>query len=171
MGQVGVLPGRPAHSVDRPRAAGFLRRCYLMETGIVKGTGSGLMAIALMMVSTGRASGAELKAGVARLDITPPLSMKATLGGYGDRMNKPATGVHDRVFAKALVLAHDQIPADDIVSKLREKKINVHRSRSSSTLLDATARSLPDLVRVSPHYYNADEEVERFIQSMKAILS
>ena len=63
------------------------------------------MAIVSMMVSTGRASGAELKAGVARLDITPPLRMKATLGGYGARMNKPATGIHDRVFAKALVLS------------------------------------------------------------------
>jgi neutral ceramidase len=43
-------------------------------------------------------------AGVARVDMTPPLSMKATLGGYGERMNKPAVGVHDRVFAKALWL-------------------------------------------------------------------
>jgi hypothetical protein len=47
---------------------------------------------------------AELKAGVARIDLTPPMSMKAPLGGYGERMNKPAQGVHDRIFAKALVL-------------------------------------------------------------------
>src|SRR5690349_11542410 len=45
-----------------------------------------------------------LMAGVARVDITPPLQMKASLGGYGDRMNKPATGIHDRVWAKALTL-------------------------------------------------------------------
>ncbi len=45
-----------------------------------------------------------LSAGVARIDITPPLEMEATLGGYGERMNKPATGIHDRIFAKALVL-------------------------------------------------------------------
>jgi hypothetical protein len=52
-----------------------------------------------------RASAAELKAGVARVDLTPPLELHAPLGGYGERMNRPAEGVHDRIFAKALVLA------------------------------------------------------------------
>ena len=50
------------------------------------------------------AQGAELKAGVARVDVTPPLEMHCPLGGYGERMNRPAEGVHDRVFAKALVV-------------------------------------------------------------------
>jgi hypothetical protein len=43
-------------------------------------------------------------AGVAKVDITPPLEMKASLGGYGERMSQPATGVHDRLWAKALVM-------------------------------------------------------------------
>src|SRR5882762_624222 len=45
-----------------------------------------------------------LKAGAARANLTPPLEMKAALGGYGARMSKPAIGVHDAVWAKALVL-------------------------------------------------------------------
>ncbi len=48
---------------------------------------------------------ALLDAGIARIDITPPLSLNAPLGGYGERMNKPAQGVHDRIFAKALFLS------------------------------------------------------------------
>lgn len=51
---------------------------------------------------------AQLKAGVARVDLTPPLEMKTPLGGYGERMNRPAEGVHDRIFAKALVLSDGQ---------------------------------------------------------------
>jgi alpha-L-rhamnosidase len=47
----------------------------------------------------------EMTAGVARTDLTPPMEMGASLGGYGERMSRPAEGVHDRVFAKALVLA------------------------------------------------------------------
>lgn len=47
---------------------------------------------------------APLEAGVARIDLTPPLTMKAALGGYGARLSRPATGVHDRIWAKALVL-------------------------------------------------------------------
>lgn len=41
---------------------------------------------------------------VARVDLTPPLEMKFALGGYGSRMNKPAIGVHDKIWAKAVVL-------------------------------------------------------------------
>ena len=50
---------------------------------------------------------AELKAGVARVDLTPPLDLLAPLGGYGERMNRPAEGVHDRIFAKALILSQE----------------------------------------------------------------
>ena len=51
------------------------------------------------------AAAAELKAGVARIDLTPPPELNAPLGGYGERMNAPAEGVHDRIMAKALVLS------------------------------------------------------------------
>ncbi len=48
---------------------------------------------------------AKLTGGTARIDLTPTLEMKAALGGYGERMSRPAEGIHDRVFAKALVLS------------------------------------------------------------------
>lgn len=51
---------------------------------------------------------AELLVGVARVDLTPPLEMKAPLGGYGARMNRSAEGVHDRIFAKAIVISDGQ---------------------------------------------------------------
>jgi hypothetical protein len=62
-----------------------------------------LICFALVVLTT-VARGAELKAGVARIDMTPPLEFGAPLGGYGERMSRPAEGVHDRIFAKALVL-------------------------------------------------------------------
>lgn len=62
--------------------------------------------LAASVMRTGFA--AELRAGVARVDITPPLSLKPPLGGYGARMNRPAEGVHDRIFAKALIIADGQ---------------------------------------------------------------
>jgi hypothetical protein len=66
---------------------------------------STLLLSALTHYSAVSAIAAELRAGVARVDLTPPLSMKAPLGGYGARMNRPATGVHDRIFAKVLVVS------------------------------------------------------------------
>lgn len=49
----------------------------------------------------------EMNAGVARIDLTPPMEMGASLGGYGERLSRPAEGVHDRIFAKGLVLAKE----------------------------------------------------------------
>jgi cysteine desulfurase / selenocysteine lyase len=60
-------------------------------------------------------------------------------------------------------------PARDIVAALRPRRINCHSSRPSSTLLDARARRLPDLVRASVHYYNTEEEVERFAAALAAL--
>lgn len=54
--------------------------------------------------AAGAGMAAALDAGVARVDLTPPEELNAALGGYGDRMSKPAEGVLDRVFAKALVI-------------------------------------------------------------------
>jgi neutral ceramidase len=58
-----------------------------------------------LVPASGRLQAEELKAGVATVDITPPLELNSPLGGYGERMNRPAEGVHDRIFAKALVVS------------------------------------------------------------------
>jgi len=49
---------------------------------------------------------ASLRAGAARVDITPDLNKfkKLSLGGYGARFGKYAEGVHDPIFARALVI-------------------------------------------------------------------
>jgi selenocysteine lyase/cysteine desulfurase len=52
--------------------------------------------------------------------------------------------------------------ADDIVAALHQRRINTVTSSPRSTLLDATARRLPPVVRASVHYYNSEEEVARF---------
>ena len=63
------------------------------------------LSLAALATWTGiEAKAAELRAGIAKIDLTPPLSLKSSLGGYGDRMNRPATGVHDRIMAKALAM-------------------------------------------------------------------
>ena len=67
-----------------------------------------LLALSLTVASRSDPQAAELSAGVSAIDITPPLEFGCPLGGYGERMSRPAEGVHDRVFAKALVLSDRQ---------------------------------------------------------------
>ncbi len=68
------------------------------------------LAAVLISVSSAAIAGdsSTLLASVSRVDLTPPLSMKAALGGYGDRDSKPATGIHDAVWVKALMLAQGE---------------------------------------------------------------
>jgi neutral ceramidase len=49
-----------------------------------------------------------LQANTARVNLTPPLDYKFSLGGYGERMNNPAEGVHDSIWVKALVMRDSQ---------------------------------------------------------------
>jgi len=58
-----------------------------------------------LIATSPQAAATPLKAGVARVDLTPPMELKAPLGGYGARMSKPAVGVHDRIFAKGIVIS------------------------------------------------------------------
>ena len=64
----------------------------------------------------------------------------------------------------------DGIASADIAPALRREAINVSVSRPDSTLLDATARNLPPLVRASVHYFNTEDEVERFCGAVGKVL-
>ena len=60
----------------------------------------------------------------------------------------------------------DNISAQEIKTRLAQKNINVSVSDPGSTLLDSTNRGLKDIVRVSPHYYNSESEIEQFIAAV-----
>ncbi len=60
--------------------------------------------------------------------------------------------------------------ADEVKAALSGVGINVSTSKASSTLLDATARSLPTLVRASPHYYNTDEELQKLVAFCRSLV-
>ena len=63
----------------------------------------------------------------------------------------------------------DGLSSDDIKTRLRAERVNVSVSPPSSTLLDTLARDLPPLVRASVHYYNSEDEVDRFLAAVRAL--
>ena len=56
----------------------------------------------------------------------------------------------------------EQMPAEALQGALARRRINTSLTTTSSTLLDMSERSLPAMVRASVHYYNSEEELERF---------
>jgi cysteine desulfurase / selenocysteine lyase len=59
-----------------------------------------------------------------------------------------------------VTFAVDGLPAEQAKEALAKKRINVSVSRTSSAVIDALERQLPDVVRASVHYFNTDEELE-----------
>jgi cysteine desulfurase / selenocysteine lyase len=62
------------------------------------------------------------------------------------------------------------IEPEEIKRKLAEQKINVSVTTRSSTLLDMEARKIESMVRASVHYYNSEEEVEKFCGSVASFI-
>jgi selenocysteine lyase/cysteine desulfurase len=58
-----------------------------------------------------------------------------------------------------------------IFNSLQEKSINVSVSGQTSTRLDMESRNLTDLIRASVHYYNSEQEVERFCETLSSLIS
>jgi len=56
-----------------------------------------------------------------------------------------------------------------IEARLRENKIHVSVSSPASTLIDATRRELPTLVRASVHYYNQETQIDALVSCVKTI--
>ena len=62
-------------------------------------------------------------------------------------------------------------PPRDIRRRLAEQKMNVSVSPAEYTRLDMEERGLESVVRASVHYYNSEDEVERFCQAVERIAS
>jgi len=59
--------------------------------------------------------------------------------------------------------------ADATVAGLRENGIVIGASTPFSTLIDAQRRKLPTVMRMAPHYYNTEAEIERFFAVLKGL--
>lgn len=59
---------------------------------------------------------------------------------------------------------------DALKEALGHASINVTVSRASSTLLEMTERGLTEVVRASVHYYNSEEELDRFIAVLAGLV-
>jgi cysteine desulfurase/selenocysteine lyase len=84
----------------------------------------------------------------------------------------PGVIVRDRGVTQCGIVTfsvEDKSP-DEIKLALGKQHINVSVTRRGSTLLDMDARELESMVRASVHYYNSEDEVERFCRAVEALL-
>jgi len=92
-------------------------------------------------------------------------SLRAQLAGI------PGVSVHDIGKRKCGIVTFSLAGVDssEVETRLRQLGINVSMTTPRSTLIDATRRELPDMVRSSVHYYNQDSELEALVNAVTEI--
>ena len=92
-------------------------------------------------------------------------NLRAELGGIS------GVTLHDSGQRKCAIVTFSlqNLPAVKVKARLSEKGINVSSSSPDSTLIDATNRGLGEIVRVSPHYYNSETEIDRFLEVVREL--
>ncbi len=65
----------------------------------------------------------------------------------------------------------DQLEPVAIKQALSEKRINVSTSKGSGSLVSFQERGLKEVVRASVHYFNTDEEIDYFVDTLKKVIA
>jgi cysteine desulfurase / selenocysteine lyase len=113
-------------------------------------------------------------AGYAQEWGIPAIAARVTALAEGLRArlgDVPGVTVHDVGERRCGIVTFSQegIEAPDVRHRLGEQGFSVSVSAASSTLLDFDRRQLPPLVRASVHYYNTDDELDRFAAAVAAL--
>jgi selenocysteine lyase/cysteine desulfurase len=61
--------------------------------------------------------------------------------------------------------------AEEIKLALRERGINTSVSRKKDGLLDMEAKQATSALRLSPHYYNTEDEIDRAVETLRELLA
>jgi selenocysteine lyase/cysteine desulfurase len=83
----------------------------------------------------------------------------------------PGVSTHDLGSTRcAIVTARvDGVPAADVVAALGRAGINVTATVAEHTQFDTEVRDVHPLVRLSPHYYNTEAELDRAVEAIAAL--
>lgn len=75
---------------------------------------------------------------------------------------------HDKGITRGgiVTFAVDGVASEDVQTRLSAQQINTSTSPAGHARLDLPHRGLPTLVRASVHYYNTDDEIDRFVAAI-----
>ena len=83
----------------------------------------------------------------------------------------PHVATHDlgRVRCAIVTASVDGVPAADVAAELGRANVNVTTTVPANTPFDTEDRGVHPLVRLSPHYYNTEAEVQRVVELLAAL--
>jgi selenocysteine lyase/cysteine desulfurase len=66
--------------------------------------------------------------------------------------------------------AFEGCDSQDVVTRLRESNVNTSATFRRWAWFDMTDKGVEHAVRISPHYYNTEEEIDRFIEIVRRVV-
>lgn len=80
----------------------------------------------------------------------------------------PGVALRDKGAERSAIVSFTKAdePAEALHRRLREAGINTSVTRRRSTMFDMTDRGLDAMLRASPHYYNSETEIDRFVETV-----
>jgi cysteine desulfurase / selenocysteine lyase len=81
----------------------------------------------------------------------------------------PGVALHDQGETKGAIVTFTVAgrPARRVQADLAARGVNVSIMSTSSARLDLEARGIDELIRASVHYFNADEELDRLVETVR----
>lgn len=85
-------------------------------------------------------------------------------------LSMPGARIHDLGRSPGAIVSFTLAGRDcaDIVAQVRRRRVEIGMSAMPSTRLDAERRNLPVLVRVAPHYFNSEEEIDHALEAIES---
>ena len=115
----------------------------------------------------------------AAIDYTLELGVEATskrilalgseLRSALDALDAVTTHDKGKIRGGIVTFAVDGIRSEDVQAQLSAQRINTSTSPAGHARLDLPHRGLPTLVRASVHYYNSEDEVDRFVSAVEQL--
>ena len=83
----------------------------------------------------------------------------------------PGVEIHDQGATQCGIVTFTQAGQDaqTMVAQLRERNINTSATLLANARLDLAARDIPAMVRASIHYFNTEQEIARFCETVESL--
>jgi selenocysteine lyase/cysteine desulfurase len=118
-----------------------------------------------LVLGLGAAARYAIDAGIERCSARA-LMLAATVRSKLSEFSR----VLDRGEALAAIVTADMgRNAAEVVASLRQQRINVSATFRQWAIIDMQEKHAESAVRISPHYYNTEEEVDAVIEALRAI--
>jgi selenocysteine lyase/cysteine desulfurase len=121
-----------------------------------------------LLLGLGAAADYALNLGIAQIEtrvLALAARLRAQLGSMPEiRLQDPG-----RERCGIITLTHARTPAQELMAKLGARSIHTSVASGMNARLDLESRGLESVLRISPHYYNTEAELDRLCEVLEEL--